>query len=87
MGLTITTPLLSGRRRRNVSPFVQCTNLSLLADSIVEEDESFNVILGSSDNGVSVDPTPLTVVILNNDCECFEGYSAACTYHMYAVMF
>ncbi|XP_064407717.1 adhesion G-protein coupled receptor V1-like [Halichondria panicea] len=51
----------------NGSPFVQCTNLSLLADSIVEEDESFSVILGSSDNGVGVDPTPLTVVILNND--------------------
>ena len=40
----------------------------------MEEDESFSVILGSSDNGVGVDPTPLTVVILNNDCECFEGY-------------
>ena len=69
MTLDLTIEPLAGRRKRSSSRFVQCTNLSLLADSIVEEDERFSVTLGSSDSGVSVDPTPLTVVILDNDCE------------------
>ncbi len=67
-----TLPLFSRRRRQSGPPVpVQCIDLSVLADSIVEDSESFTVILGSSDRGVTVDSTPLTVTILDNDCELY----------------
>ncbi len=61
-------PPPSGRRKR-AALSTQCTNLTLLADAILEDDESFAVTLGSTDSGVTVDPAPLTVTILDNDCE------------------
>ncbi len=67
-----TLPPVSRRRRQSGPPVpVQCIDLSVLADSIVEDSESFTVTLGSSDRGVTVDSTPLTVTILDNDCELY----------------
>ncbi len=64
-------PPVIGRRKRQAMPVPirQCIDLSLISDSIVEDDEIFTVSLGSNDNGVIVDPTPLTVTILDNDSE------------------
>ncbi len=62
-------PSLSRGKRQLPIPIRQCIDLSLFSDFIVEDDEIFTVSLGSNDNGVIVDPTPLTVTILDNDCE------------------
>lgn len=69
ISLTITPS--PGRWKRSDSLLTQCVNLSLLADSILENDESFIVSLGSTDSSVVVDTSPLIVTILDNDCKHF----------------
>ena len=59
-----------GRRKRSSPPPVQqCTNVSIIADDIVEYDEYFRLYLSTEDPAVVLMPANATVVILNNDCE------------------
>ena len=53
----------------------QCTNITFLADDLVEYDEFFTLTLSTQDPGVVLMPASATVVILNNDCEATVLYS------------
>ena len=45
----------------------QCGDIQITDEDILEDDESFNVILGSSDSAVMVNPSTATVTIRNDD--------------------
>ena len=45
----------------------RCGNIQIANEEILENSESFNVILGSSDNSVVVNPDTATITILNDD--------------------
>ena len=68
ISLIIEPSSLSVAKRYVLSP-TQCTTLTTLSDTIVEDDEIFRVLLSSPDNQVHVSTPHLTVTILNNDCE------------------
>ena len=45
----------------------QCADIQLVDDSILENDETFIVILSSSDSVAMINPNTATVTISNND--------------------
>ena len=45
----------------------QCADIQLVDDSILENDETFLVILSSSDSVVMINPNTATVTISNDD--------------------
>lgn len=51
----------------NSNSFQHCFNISIIDDSIVEPNQSFMVILSSSDTNVTIDNQQLLVTIIDND--------------------
>ena len=49
-----------------------CNNIQLENDDILESDESFFVILSSSDRAVTLEPNNATVIINNDDSKWFS---------------
>lgn len=54
-----------------------CVSLQIINDTVVELDESFDVVLTSNDPSVAVDPTTQTEVSITDDdsefqCICFR---------------
>ena len=45
----------------------RCGDIQITNEDILEDDESFDVILGSSDNAVVINPNVATVTIRNDD--------------------
>jgi hypothetical protein len=45
----------------------RCGDVQITNEDILEDDESFSVVLGSSDNAVVVDSSTATVTIRNDD--------------------
>ncbi len=54
------------RRKRKGGP-EQCVNIAILADSIPEYDEEFQLMLTTADSAVILMPSNATVVIIDND--------------------
>ncbi len=53
----------------------RCGDIQIVNEDVLEEDESFNVILGSSDNAVVVDSNTATVTIRNDDSKFHQIFS------------
>lgn len=57
----------------------RCGDVQITDEEALEDDESFNVLLGSFDNAVVIDPNTATITIRNDDSEFtehfFSGYS------------
>ena len=65
-----------GRKRRSPET-LYCTNITIIADELVERDEFFTVALSTSDEDVVLFPQNATIVIMNNDCEYSHHACAA----------
>ena len=50
----------------------QCNTLLLINDNVLESDESFHVILSTSDSAVMINPDTTLVTINNDDCKLHE---------------
>ena len=48
-----------------------CTNISIENDSILENNETFNVTIASSDASVMIEVSSVTVCIKDNDSELY----------------
>ena len=47
-----------------------CTNVTIIDDDVVENDEGFNIVLSTDDPSVQLkNPFIATIVIINNNCE------------------
>lgn len=46
---------------------VECLNISILDDSIVEQNETFSVLLTASNSAVEISPSSATVTIIDDD--------------------
>ncbi len=60
----------SRRRKRNGIPggsLVECVNISIINDSIVEDDEMFSLNLETNDPDVVLSPASAQVTILSDD--------------------
>lgn len=57
------------RRKRRSAETSYCTNITIIADELVEDNEYFTVALSTSDEDVVLLPQNATIVIINNDCK------------------
>ena len=60
----------NGRKRRSAETSY-CTNITIIADELVEGDEFFTVALSTFDEDVVLLPQNATIVIIDNDCKCY----------------
>lgn len=68
MELTTVQFVFEGRRKRSDTyDDQQCITLSFLSDTLVEDAESFSVLLSTDDPVVMLNPPSAEVIILNND--------------------
>ena len=51
-----------------------CTNISIVEDEVVEDDETFAVLINSSDSSVMIGRNSAVVTILDNDSKCVVSY-------------
>ena len=53
-----------------LSSRVVCTNISIVEDEIVEDDEMFSVLINSSDPSVMIERNSAAVLIIDNNSKC-----------------
>ena len=58
---------LSAQLLLNANSVLQCVNIDIVNDTILEENELFLAVLETDDQQVILDPFSANVVILNND--------------------
>ena len=57
---------------------LQCSQVDITNDEIVENDETFFVQLGSSDDAINIFVSSATVTITDDDCEYWIVLPARC---------
>ena len=62
----------------NESTPLQCSQVDITNDEIVENDETFFVQLGSSDDAINIFVSSATVTITDDDCEYWIVLPARC---------
>ena len=62
---TIEVTFGGSRKRQEVT---HCVNISIIADNLVENDETFTVTLSTEDPDVVLNPQNATVIIETNEC-------------------
>ena len=68
--MTIEVTFGGSRKRREVDEsMTRCVNISIIADNIVENDETFTVTLSTEDPDVVLNPQNAIVIIETNDCK------------------
>ena len=65
--LTLPPPLLSPPFKRSPASSQQCTTISFISDDLVEDDETFHLLLNTTDERVMLYPATATVTITSND--------------------
>jgi len=58
--------------KRSVGQSQQCTNISFISDTLVEDNETFHLLLSTMDEGVILNPTTAYVTITDNDGQLFN---------------
>jgi len=53
--------------KRSVGPIQQCTTISIISDDLVENAETFHLLLSTMDEGVILSPARAYVTITDND--------------------
>ena len=76
--MTIEVTFGGNRKRREVESMTRCVNISIIPDSLVENDETFTVTLSTEDPDVVLNPQNATVIIRNNECK----FPFPCTIHL-----
>ena len=63
----------------------QCVNVSTVADTALEEDETLFVVLSTNDLDVSINPATAAVTIIDNDSELLYLYYHLSTAYLLAL--
>ena len=60
--------------KRSVGPIQQCTTISIISDDLVENAETFHLLLSTMDEGVILGPARAYVTITDNDGQLLIYY-------------